>query len=450
MGKQEIAHILAIPFPLQGHINPMVQLCKRLISKGIHVTLLTTASISTTLQIPTGINPINIETVPDSNVKEIEHLDVYEIFIQNFRASITCGISETIQKHRKNLKAILYDSLIPWTLDIAHEQGLKGAVLFTQPCTVSSVFYHLHKGTLEISNDDQDFEVSLPGMPVLRVKDLPSLAVDSTSNPPILRLLVDQFSTFEKADWRLFNTFNKIEHEILKWMENQCPILSIGPTIPSMYIDKRIQDNYDYGLSLFKPSSESCMTWLDAKEDHSVVYISFGSLAKLGEKQMEEVARGLIDSQCNFLWVIRDHKESDLFQALTSSPTKQGLIVNWCTQLEVLSHRAIGCFVTHCGWNSTLEALSLGVPMVAMPQWTDQTTNAKLIADVWRIGIRVRIDENGIASREEIAACVKDVMEGDEIRRNAIQLKNLAIESVSEGGSSDMNVTNFVVQVIST
>ncbi|KAL3835109.1 hypothetical protein ACJIZ3_009845 [Penstemon smallii] len=444
METQEIStksHILAIPFPLQGHINPMIQLCKRLVSKTINVTLVTTASISKSIQIQATNNLINIETVPDLTINENEHLDLYEIFIQSFKASITTGLLEIIQKQNRNsgfhYKAILYDSVIPWTLDIAREQGLKGAVLFTQPCTVCSLFYHLGKGTLEIPHDENT-EVSLPGMPVLRLKDLPSLVYDTSSYPSLLRLLIDQFSTFEKADWRLFNTFDKLEDEILKWMANQYPILTIGPTIPSMYIDKRLQGNYDYGLSFFKPNSdESCMKWLDTKEDHS--------------KQMNELYEGLINTGYNFLWVVKDPKESKLPQDFISNPTEQGLIVNWCAQLEVLSHRAIGCFITHCGWNSTLEALSLGVPMVAMPQWTDQTTNAKLIADVWGVGVRVKSDENGIVSREEIVACVKNVMEGErgiEMRRNAMNLKNLAIESVGEGGSSDKNATDFAMELL--
>ncbi|KAI3470318.1 hypothetical protein Pfo_026981 [Paulownia fortunei] len=451
------SHILAIPFPLQGHINPMVQLGNRLASKGIRVTLVTTVSISTSLQTQAGSssNLINIETVPDSTIDDVEGLDVYEIFIRSFRAAITSGLPDIIKKYSKSgfpLKAIVYDSVIPWSLDLANEQGLKGAVLFTQPCTVSSVFYHMHKGTLEIPPDEGS-EVSLPGMPVMGLKDLPSLVYNRSSYPSLLRLLVEQFSTFEKADWRLFNTFDKLEDETLKWMANKYPIRTIGPTVPSMYIDKRLPGNYDYGLSLFKPNTDSCVKWLDTKEDHSVIYVSFGSLADLIEKQMEEVAWGLIDSKCSFLWVVRDSEQSKLPQDFTSELLEKGLIVNWCPQLEVLSHRAVGCFLTHGGWNSTLEALSLGVPMVVMPQWTDQTTNAKLIVDVWQIGVRVKTDENGIVTREEVAARVNDAMQGErghEIRRNAVKWKVLAIEAVSEGGSSDKNITEFATELLST
>ncbi|KAL0311499.1 UNVERIFIED_CONTAM: UDP-glycosyltransferase 74E2 [Sesamum angustifolium] len=237
-------------------------------------------------------------------------------------------------------------------------------------------------------------------------------------------------------------------------MANKYLIRTIGPTVPSMYTDKRLLGNYDYGLSLFKPSTDSCMKWLDKKEDRSVVYVSFGSYAALVDKTMREVAWGLIDSKFSFLWVVRDTEESKLPRDFTSEiHDDNGLTVNWCSQLAVLAHRAIGCFLTHGGWNSTLEALSLGVPMVVMPQWTDQTTNAKLVADLWKIGVRVTADENGIVMREEMAAAVNEVMQGDGglvIRRNAMKWKDLAVEAVDEGGSSDNNVTEFAMELLRT
>ncbi|KAL8483188.1 hypothetical protein ACS0TY_026024 [Phlomoides rotata] len=452
------AHILAIPFPLQGHINPMLQLCHRLVSKRIRVTLLTTVSISKSLekQAQDGNNQIiNIETVPDSPTDDgVESLDVYDTFIRSFRSAITRGLADIIEKHSNTsqpLRAIVYGSVIPWILDIAHEKGLKGAALFTQPCTVNAIYYHMHKGSLDISPDDDRSEVSLPGMPAMGVKDLPSLVYDVDCYSAVLKAVLEQFSTLEKADWRLFNTFDKLEDEILKWMANKYPIQTIGPCVPSMYTDKRIPENYNYGLSFFKPETEHCLKWLDERANKSVIYVSFGSLANLSEKQMEEVAYGLLGSECNFLWTVRDTEQSKLPQYFTTRLMTKGLIVNWCVQLQVLAHRAVGCFFTHCGWNSTLEALSLGVPMVVMPQWTDQTTNGKLIADVWQIGVRVKADGDGIVGRENVAACINDVMHGETgrvIRESASKWKDLAVEAVGEGGSSDVNITEFATQLI--
>ena len=129
---------------------------------------------------------------------------------------------------------------------------------------------------------------------------------------------------------------------------------------------------------------------------------------------------------------------------------KKGQVVSWFPQLEVLAHKASGCFMTHCGWNSTLEALSLGVPMIAMPQWSDQTTNAKNIMDVWKVGIRVKVDEKGIGTKEEIELCIREVIEGErgkEMKRNSMKWKELAKEAVDEDGSSDKNIEEFVTKL---
>lgn len=227
---------------------------------------------------------------------------------------------------------------------------------------------------------------------------------------------------------------------------------AIGPTIPSMYIDQRLKDDKEYGFSIFKPISDVCIKWLNERASRSVVYVSFGSLAQLGAEQMEELAQGLKTCNEYFLWVVRSSEESKLPENLSEETSKKGLIVSWCPQLEVLAHKATGCFITHCGWNSTLEALSLGVPLVAMPQWTDQSTNSKFIKDVWKIGIEARIDERGIVERAEIVRCIKHVMEGEEgeeIRTNAKKWKEIAREAIDEGGSSDKNIEEFISSLMS-
>ena len=165
---------------------------------------------------------------------------------------------------------------------------------------------------------------------------------------------------------------------------------------------------------------------------------------------MEELALGLKRSNRYFLWVVRETEAKKLPTNFIEETTERGLVVSWCPQLEVLSHKAVGCFVTHCGWNSTLEALSLGVPMVTMPQWTDQTTNSKFVMDVWKVGIRVKVDDKGIVTREEIELCINEVMgeKREELKRNAIKWKKLANEALDEGGSSDKNIDEFVEKIM--
>jgi len=222
---------------------------------------------------------------------------------------------------------------------------------------------------------------------------------------------------------------------------------------PVFYLDKILEDDKDYGLRLFKPEAEACLKWLDSKPPKSVLYVSFGSMAPLGEDQMEELANGLKRMKSNFLWVVRESEEKKLPRNFLQDVgiADQGLVVKWCNQLQVLSHGSVGCFMTHCGWNSTLEALSLGVPMVVMPQWTDQPTNATFIVEVWKVGLRVRANERRVVTGEEIESCVNDIMEGERgevIRKNSLRWKKMAREAVDEGGSSDKNILEFVTNMV--
>ena len=177
----------------------------------------------------------------------------------------------------------------------------------------------------------------------------------------------------------------------------------------------------------------------------------------LSKSQMEEIAGGLLDSGRPFLWVITEKqypegkKEEDELSCIEELE-KLGKIVSWCPQMEVLSHPSLGCFVTHCGWNSTLESLVCGVPMVAFPQWMDQGTNAKLIEDVWKTGVRVKANNEGVVERDDIRRCLGLVMEdgenGEEMRRNAKKWKDLGSEAVKEGGSFEENFKAFANDII--
>jgi anthocyanidin 3-O-glucoside 5-O-glucosyltransferase len=174
---------------------------------------------------------------------------------------------------------------------------------------------------------------------------------------------------------------------------------------------------------------------------------------------MEEISRGLVQGGLPFLWVVRDEQnkkkekeEDDQLSACREAILeKQGMVVPWCCQVEVLSHPSIGCFVTHCGWNSTLESLVSGVPVVAFPHWTDQGTNAKLIEDVWKTGVRVVANEEGIVEGDEIKRSLDLVMAdgktGEDFRKNAKKWKDLALDAVKDGGSSDKNLKAFVDEV---
>ncbi|CAJ1975442.1 unnamed protein product [Sphenostylis stenocarpa] len=445
--KTQRVHCLVLAYPHQGHINPMLQFSKRLQHDGVRVTLVTSHFYCKTLpKLPGSITLEGIsDGFDDGGFAEAESIKAYLDRFWKFGPQTLSELLERLISCGNSIDCVVYDSFLPWTLDIAKKHGLTCAVFLTQPLFVNCVYHHVQKGNLKLPLANHNV-ISLPGLPLLQPFDLPSFIYDYGTYPASFDLVVgNQFSNIEKADWILCNTFYELEKEVTDWLMKLWPKLkTIGPTIPSMFLDKRAKDDDEYGFSLFK--SEECVEWMDKKPKGSVVYVSVGSFSILSEEQMEELAFGLQESGCHFLWVVRATEQGKIPEGFRRNSEK-GLVVTWCSQLKVLEHEAVGCFVTHCGWNSTLEALSLGVPMIAMPQWTDQTTNAKLIEDIWETGLRVSADNKGVFRREALKHAIKEIMEseiGIDIKRKAIQWKNLAAKAVDECGSSHMNIREFM------
>ncbi|KAL7613747.1 UDP-glycosyltransferase 74G1 [Lactuca sativa] len=440
-------HVLLFPFPSQGHINPLIQFAKRLLSKGVKTTLVTTIYTSKTS--PSSNTSIPIEPISDG-FDEGGYLsaDSSEAYVQKFREVGSKSLADLIKKLESEgnpIDAIVYDSFLVWALDVATQFGINGGCFFTQACAVLNIYYHVHKELLSIP---PVATVSLPGLPLqLQPWETPSFVQDPGSYPGWAHGVFNQFSNIHLARWVFSTTFYKLEEQVIDWMRKMWALKAIGPTIPSMYLDKQLEDDYDYGMSLFKPNHIECMKWLNDKPKGSVVYVSFGSGGKLEPEQMEEIAWGLNETDTNFLWVVRETEKEKLPKGYVAS---KGLVVTWCRQVEVLAHESIGCFVTHCGFNSTLETLSLGVPVVGMPQWTDQPTNAKCLEEIWGVGVQVKADEKGIVTRENLVSCIKEIMEGERgvvARRNATKWRDLAIQAVGEGGSSDKDIDEFVSQL---
>ncbi|KAG7574808.1 UDP-glucuronosyl/UDP-glucosyltransferase [Arabidopsis suecica] len=440
-------HVLAVPFPSQGHITPIRQFCKRLHSKGFKTTHTLTTFIFNTIHLDPS-SPISIATISDGyDQGGFSSAGSVPEYLQNFKTFGSKTVADIIRKHQSTdnpITCIVYDSFMPWALDLAREFGLAAAPFFTQSCAVNYINYlsYINNGSLTLPIKD---------LPLLELQDLPTFVTPTGSHLAYFEMVLQQFTNFDKADFILVNSFHDLDLQEEELLSKVCPVLTIGPTVPSMYLDQQIKFDNDYDLNLFDLKEAAlCTDWLDKRPQGSVVYIAFGSMAKLSSEQMEEIASAI--SNFSYLWVVRASEESKLPPGFLDTVDKdKSLVLKWSPQLQVLSNKAIGCFMTHCGWNSTMEGLSLGVPMVAMPQWTDQPMNAKYIQDVWKVGVRVKAEkESGIAKREEIELSIKEVMEGEkskEMKENAGKWRDLAVKSLSAGGSTDININAFVSKI---
>ncbi|KAI9111218.1 hypothetical protein K1719_017829 [Acacia pycnantha] len=309
-------HCLVLVFPAQGHVNPMLQFSKRLDHKGVRVTLVVSHFLRKTLQFESTTS-IALESISDGyDGGGIMAAESDKGYIDRFWDVGPKSFEELLQKLTScgdSVECVVYDSMLPWALDIAKKFGAIGASFFTQSCAVNSIYYHVYSGNLKIPvTDDDESEVLLPGLPPLASYDLPSLLYVWGTYPGFTYMVVNQFYDIQKADWLLCNTFYELEPQVVEWQAKIFPLKTIGPTIPSTFLDKRLKDDYAYGFSFYKEEDEACMNWLNDKISGSVVYVSFGSLAALNTEQMEEMAWGLKDSEAYFLWVVRESEKHKL------------------------------------------------------------------------------------------------------------------------------------------
>ncbi|XP_010460183.1 PREDICTED: UDP-glycosyltransferase 74B1 [Camelina sativa] len=450
------AHVVILPYPVQGHLNPMVQFAKRLVSKTVKVTIATTTYTASSITTPS----LSVEPISDGF--DFIPLGIPGFSVDTYSESFKLHGSETLTRVIENHKStdspidcLVYDSFLPWGLEVARSMNVSAAAFFTNNLTVCSVMRKFSNGELTLPADSNWATFRVRGLPSLSYNELPSFVGRHWStHPEHGRVLLNQFLNHEDADWLFVNGFEGLE-ETQDCEDGESEAMRgtlIGPMIPSAYLDDRIRDDRDYGASLLKPRSEECMEWLETKPVQSVVFISFGSFGILSEKQLTEIAIALQESNLNFLWVIREAHIKKLPEGFVESTKDKALLVSWCNQLEVLAHESIGCFLTHCGWNSTLEGLSLGVPMVGVPQWSDQMNDAKFVEDVWKVGYRAKEEAGeGIVKSKEVVRCLKGVMEGEsslKIRESSKKWKDLAGKAMSEGGSSDRSINEFIESLV--
>ncbi|KAG2239159.1 hypothetical protein Bca4012_023927 [Brassica carinata] len=287
---------------------------------------------------------------------------------------------------------------------------------------------------------------------VLKHDEIPSFLHPSCRFSIFADVILQQIKRLPKTSSVLIDTFEKLEGDIIDHMSQLCPEVIISPIGPLFMMAKTTSSDIKGDIS---DSVNQCMEWLDSKEPSSIVYISFGTVVHMKQEQIDEIAHGLLNSGLSFLWVVRPPLEglSLATHVLPPELEEKGMIVEWCPQERVLAHPAVACFLSHCGWNSTVEALSAGVPIVCLPQWGDQVTNAVYLVDVFKTGVRLgrgEADEK-IVSREVVEEKLLEATVGEkavELRENARKWKEEAEASVGYGGSSDRNFGEFVDKLV--
>ncbi|CAF1790041.1 UDP-glycosyltransferase 76C1 isoform X1 [Brassica napus] len=454
MEKRNKRRMILFPLPLQGCINPMLQLAKILFSRGFSITIIHTRfnapkssdhPLFTFLQIPDGLS----ETQKQSRDVLLQLTLLNNNCENPLRECLTNLIKGSETEEGGEISCLIDDSGWVFTQSVADSFNLPRFVL----CAYKFTFFLGHLLVPQLRREgflpfpDSEAEDSVPAFQPLRKKDLARIMGKKDQVEPLDAYLVKILETTKPASGLIVMSCEELDRDSLSESHKvfAFPIYPIGP--PHIHVVPASSS------SLFEPD-QSCTPWLDKQETRSVMYVSLGSIVTITESQFLEIACGLRQTNLSFLWVVRPGSVQgrDWIESLPSGFMEglngKGKIVKWAPQLDVLAHRATGGFLTHNGWNSTLESICEGVPMISLPFVWDQLLNARFVSDVWRIGIHLE----GRIERREIESAVIRLMvepEGKQIRERVNALRDEVRRSVQRGGSSSRYLDDLVDRITS-
>ncbi|KAL2906361.1 UDP-glycosyltransferase 84B1 [Bienertia sinuspersici] len=454
MDQEKEIHVLFVSLCYRGHINPMVRFAKLLISKGLHVTLATTNNARDRLLNgwASEANLINFEFFDDGLEDEVDrdiNLNILlEDYLPTLGADNLSNLMISLEGKGKKFACMVNNCFVPWVTKVAAKHNIPCSMLWIQSCATYGIFYHYHKSpSLFNPLNDPNNTFNIPGLPLLKTHDLPTVILPS-SPPHFINVILETMNILDQYKWVFGSSFYELEDSVITSMLQFKPIIPIGPLVsPNMLrVTEDAPDDEE--------ESDICISWLDKQGTSSVIYIALGSISVLSQNETDALAMALeSDSNRRFLWVRKEgekgwgRKMGELPKGFMENTKARGLIVPWCCQEKVLMHPSIKCFLTHCGWNSTLETITAGVPVIAYPDWTDQTTDAKLLVDVFKVGVRMRKSNSCELDREEIERCLVEVSEGPtalDIKEQANKWKEAARNAISNNGSSYVNIEKFV------
>ncbi|XP_024934593.3 7-deoxyloganetic acid glucosyltransferase [Ziziphus jujuba] len=398
-------HVVMVPLPFQGHIKPFLCLAQLLSQTGLYITFVNTrynhkrfSNLSAlSLQFPN----LQFESISDGMPDEDDQprsltFDFFYGLKYQSREHLKELIG-TLSRRSENAQSppitcIIGDGSVSFPVDVAEELGIpvisfcchSAHYLLANICIPKLIEdgqlpYHEEKDT------NHRINIEVAGLELegrLRLKDLPDFCVLKDVNDPAYQFFVNEALAMTRSSGVIFNTADDLEAPCLPTIANICGrAYTIGPLhalLNSQIGHNRSQLTASHG-SLWK-TKHDCMTWLDSQPSRSVLYVSFGSLVKTSSAQLLEIWNGLVDSGYSFLWAVRPDmvdEENDngivsFPKVLEIGPKERGYIVDWAPQERVLAHDAVGGFLTHGGWNSILESILAGVPMIGWPNLGDQ------------------------------------------------------------------------------
>ncbi|CAL4902143.1 unnamed protein product [Urochloa decumbens] len=353
-----------------------------------------------------------------------------------------------------SVHALIVDMMSVEAFGVADELGIPGYTFF--PSNASALAATVQVPSIRCAEGQPglrelgDTPLSFHGVPPVPASHLTAEMLEGPGSETY-EALMDMFARIQESRGILVNMFGSLEARAVGALGDP----RIFPKMPPLYCVGPLVAGYSGEA---KEEEHKCITWLDEQPEQSVVFLCYGGTGAgiHSEEQLKEMAIGLEKSGHQFLWVVRapapdgpekpfDPRANPDLDALLPKgflerTSGRCLVVKlWVPQVEVLNHKAVGAFVTHCGWNSVLEGISAGVPMLSWPMYAEQRMNKVFMVEEYRVGAEVIGWQQGMVKAEEIEAKVKLVMEGEEgkrLRARVSQHKEAAAVAWEDGGSS--------------
>ncbi|KAL7082502.1 hypothetical protein ACP275_14G102500 [Erythranthe tilingii] len=478
MVSTEKPHAVCIPFPSQGHINPMLKLATLLHRKGFHITFVHTQYNRSRLLESRGDTAADV-SLPDFQIAAISDglppppedgsaatQDIRSLCLST-QVNCLAPLNELIDDLNHGsldvppVSCVVSDMIMSFALDAAERIGVPAVVLQTAGACSFMCNKHLthlvEKGFVPLkdksclTNGYLETQIDwIPGVIPLKLGELTHTIQTTDPNDPLLNFVITQFARSSKAAAIIINTFDALEQNALSSLSTICPpIYTVGPLHLLLGQPPENQTVKSTTSSSLWKEDTTCLKWLDSKPERSVIYVNFGSIAVPTPQQMSELAWGLAGSEKNFLWVVRrDLLPAALPPEFWEETGERGFVSGWGPQEEVLRHAAVGGFLTHCGWNSVVESVCGGVPMICWPFFADQRINCRYVCDEWGVGVEMNRD----VERGEVGVLVRELMGGERggaLRRRAEEWREkAAVAAAVGGGSSSLNLERLVHEVL--
>ncbi|CAL4927423.1 unnamed protein product [Urochloa decumbens] len=439
-------HVLVLPFPAQGHVTPLMELSHRLVDHGFQVTFVTTEPIHGLLLATGGAalpDGIRLVSVPDGLADGDDRRDISR-FVDALFGCVPGYVEQLIRETK--VRWLVGDVNMGMCFDAARKLGVRVAAVFPASAACLGTLFKVPQLIEDGFFDDKgfpkrhgSFEIA-PGMPPFCPSQMPWSIDGPAEGQEVGYRMVSRNTQAARdhAEIILCNSFRDAEAAAFQLFPS---ILPVGPLFADAELRKPV------GQLL--PEDTGCLRWLDAQPHRSVVYLAFGSFTIFDPCQFQELALGLELTGRPFLWVVRpDFTTGDLseawFDEFKDRVAGKGMVVSWCPQQQVLAHSAVACFVSHCGWNSTMEGVRNCVPFLCWPYFVDQFANRDYICDIWRTGLAVSPGEDGVVTKEELSSKVEKVIGDEGIAERARVLRDAACKCLGEGGSSRENFDRLV------